>query len=495
MADRLRGRKARKVHRTPSRPRAREHRPAADGAGRAAVAARRGFAEAGRIRQRVARAFFPADQTAIPGWVLAVITVGCAALALARLGSLGMNTLWAEDGQVFYQGALNHPLHAFFEPYRGYWQITSRLVAAVVALFPVSQVAAATAVADAIMMGLFAALVYRACGEHIRNPWLRAVPAIVTAVCPVGQDTWGTITNLLWPMFFVAFVVLLWNPRRPVPIAVGATTVVLLALTSPFGLLLAPLAVVRVIALGRDRGSVIPLAFLGGVAGQSVYMAIAGGRQVSSAILPGLIERRYINFVAGQGFFGARYPLPFQPLGNAVMIALLAALVLVAASGRLRPFAIAALALAYSTVYFAVLLVLTVDASRAVLIKYPARFNMGSLLLLAYAVAVLLDAGLRGGTGRWAGRIRTVAQRRLAGLPRFAALVLSAVLVGCLAWSVTTTWNLGYPRRQSPTWSAALANARAECGQGARTVQVPITPAPTHQNWHVTLTCAQLGPG
>jgi hypothetical protein len=110
-------------------------------------------------------------------------------------------------------------------------------------------------------------------------------------------------------------------------------------------------------------------------------------------------------------------------------------------------------------------------------------------------VAVLLDAGLRGGTGRWAARIRTAAQRRLAGLPRFAALVLCAVLVGCLAWSVTTTWNLGYPRRQSPTWSAALAKARAECSRGARTVQVPITPAPTHENWHVTLTCAQLGPG
>jgi hypothetical protein len=40
-------------------------------------------------------------------------------------------------------------------------------------------------------------------------------------------------------MFFVAFIVLLWNPRRPVPIVVGAVSVVLLALTSPFSLLLA----------------------------------------------------------------------------------------------------------------------------------------------------------------------------------------------------------------------------------------------------------------
>jgi len=105
----------------------------------------------------------------------------------------------------------------------------------------VSQAAAANAVADAIAVGLLAALVYRASGEHIRNPWLRAVPAVVTVACPIGQETWDATTDLQWPMFFVAFVVLLWNPRRPVPIAVGAVSVALIALTSPFGLLLVPL--------------------------------------------------------------------------------------------------------------------------------------------------------------------------------------------------------------------------------------------------------------
>jgi hypothetical protein len=419
--------------------------------------------------------------------VLAVIWVGCASLAVTRLGAAGINTLWAEDGQVFYQSALAHPLHAYFEAYQGYLSTAPRVIATVVALFPVSQVAAANAVADATVMGLFAALVYRACGQQIRSPWLRAVPAIMTAVCPIGQETWGATADLQWAMFFVAFVVLLWNPRRPVPIAVGAVSVVLLALTSPFGLMLAPLAVLRVIALGRDRGLVIPLAFLPGVAVQTVALAMGRGRPFSSAFRPGLIERRYAAFVAGQGFFGARYYLPWQPLGNAVVIALLAALVLVAASGRLRPFALAALAMAISGVHFVLLSVLTADSNSG-------RYSLGSLLLLAYTVTVLFDAGLLGG-GRWTGRVGTASKRRLAGLARFAALLLCAVLTGCLAWSVTTTWPLKDPRRQQPTWSGALANARAECSRGARSVQVPITPPNTKQNWHVTLTCAQLGPG
>jgi hypothetical protein len=423
--------------------------------------------------------------------VLAVITAGGAALAVTRLGSVGMNTFWAEDGQILYQGALTHPLHAYVEPYRGYLMTAPRVVATVAALFPVSQAAAANAVADAIVIGLLAALVYRASGEQIRNPWLRAVPAVVTVACPIGQETWDATTDLQWPMFFVAFVVLLWNPRRPVPIAVGAVSVVLIALTSPFGLLLVPLAMVRVIAVGRDRSRVIPLAFLAGVAAQAVCMVFAGGRKTSSAILPGMIEQRYAAFIAGQGFLGARYSLPWQQLGDAVLIAVLAALVLIAASGALRPFGLAALALAHSAAYFAVLMTLTDGANQG----YALRYNLGPFLLLAYAVTVLLDAGLRADADGWAGQARSADLRHLARLPRLAALVLCTVLAGSLAWSVTTSWNLREPRRQQPTWSGALANARAECGRGARTVQVPITPPNTGQSWHVALTCAQLGTG
>jgi hypothetical protein len=424
-----------------------------------------------------------------------VLTAGCAALALGRLGSAGLNRFWAEDGQLLYQGALNHPLHAYVETYRGYLVTAPRLVATVVALFPVGLAAAVNAVADAIVLGLFAALIYRASGEHIRNRWLRAAPAVVTVACPLGQETWGSTANMQWSMFFAAFVVLLWNPRRPVPVAAGAALVALLALTNPFGLLLVPLAVARVVALGRDRGQVIPLAFLAGVAVQGVAMAIVHDRQTASVFLPGKIERTYTAFIAGQGFFGAQHPLPWQPLGTAVVLAVLAALVLVAASGRLRSSAVAALAMAYSAGYFAVLMVLTGGAGEWGAVN---RYNVGPFLLLAYAVTVLLDAALPGpAAGRAAGPGWTASagRRTLASLPRFAALALCAVLAWSLAVTVSTSWHLRQPRRQQPTWSGALVTARAECGGATRTVQLPIAPPNTAYHWHVTLTCAQLGPG
>ena len=129
--------------------------------------------------------------------------------------------------------------------------------------FRVSWAAAAAAVADAAVLGLLAALVYRASGAHIRNPWLRAVPALLTVVCPVGTETAGSIADLQWAMFFVTIVVLMWNPQRPAAIPAGLLTVTLTTLTNPFGLLLAPLAVVRIATLGRSRGTLIPLATLG----------------------------------------------------------------------------------------------------------------------------------------------------------------------------------------------------------------------------------------
>jgi hypothetical protein len=430
----------------------------------------------------LATIFFPADEPT-RGWVLAVIAVIAAVAAILRLGSNGMNTLWAEDGQVFYGEAMHSYAHAFFQPYYGYWQATPRIIAAVVVLFPVSWAAAVTAVADAAALGLLAALVYRASGAHIRNPWLRAVPALLIAVCPVGPETAGSIADLQWAMFVVAIVVLMWNPQRPTPIAAGLLTVALTTLTNPFGLLLVPLAVVRIATLGRSRGTLIPLVTLAGSAVEMAAMAIVGGRQSYYTIMPGSLARGYVDFVAGAGFFGIRPHLPWLALGTAVVVAAVVALMLVAASGRLRQSAVAAVVLAYSGAYFLAPVVLS-----GMTLGYGGgnRYFVGPMLLLAYAVIVLLDSTLRGDrVVGWAEgfRLRVDAFR-------LTAAVVCAALVACLAWSTAASWRIRNPHRLTPTWSAALASAHVKCSHGAQTVHLRITP-PT-RIWVVVLTCAQV---
>jgi hypothetical protein len=440
-------------------------------------------ATARRARDWLARDVFPADDTSARTATLAALAVGLAAALAAglRLGAQGMNTLWAEDGQVFYAAAKHAALpDVFFHTYRGYMHAGPRTVAAAAALFPVKWAAAGIAVGDAIALGLLAAIVYRASAPFIRNPWLRVVPALLIAACPVGQETIGSIANLQWFLFFAAVVVLLWNPRRPLPIAIGVVTVLFATMSSPFGIFLIPLAGLRLLVFLADRASVIPVAALAGFGMQTLIMVGATGRTSYTTVVPGKLTSLFVSGVVGQGFFGARYSAPWPALGTVAVIAIAAAWALVVATGRLRSFTAASVTLIYALVFFAVPVVL----DGMTIGQPPAyRYYVGPLLLIVFAVTVMLDGALRRPDHlRWAEAYRPV------------PAVLCAALLVCLGYSAVTTYRAPDPARSAPTWSAALNNARIRCGHGAPRAAVPITPVSVH-HWKVVLSCSQISRG
>jgi hypothetical protein len=406
-----------------------------------------------------------------------------AVAAVMRLGSEGMNTLWAEDGQVFYAGAKHASLpHVFFHTYRGYMDAAPRVVAAFDALFPVKWAASSIAISDAVALGLLAAVVYRASQAHIQRPWLRVIPALLVAVCPVGQETFGTIANLQWFMFFVAFAVLLWNPQRPVPIAAGAVTVAFTTLSCPFGLLLVPIAAVRALVFRRSRAAVIPLCTLAGVGIQTLMMAYASGRHSYYTVLPGKLAGLFIAGVAGQGFFGGHYQMRWMALGTVVVIAVTVAWALIAVMGLPRQFAVASLALIYSLGYFAAPAVLN-GMSAGMSVSPGIRYFAGPLLLMVFAVVVLLDGALSlQNRFPWTGHCRP------------AAVILCTGLLACVGYSAVASWRTPDPSRATPTWSAALTAARTQCRRGAASATLPITPV-SPLRWRVVLSCSQIKAG
>jgi hypothetical protein len=355
-----------------------------------------------------------------------------------------------------------------------------RTVAAAAALFPVKWGAAGIAVGDAIALGLLAAIVYRASAPFIRNPWLRVVPALLIAACPVGQETIGSIANLQWFLFFAAVVVLLWNPRRPLPIAIAVVTVLFATMSSPFGILLIPLAGLRLLVFLANRASVIPVAALAGFGMQTLIMVGATGRTSYTTVVPGKLTSLFVSGVVGQGFFGARYSAPWPALGAVAVIAIAAAWALVVATGRLRSFTAASVTLVYALVFFTVPVVL----DGMTIGQPPAyRYYVGPLLLIVFAVTVMLDGVLRRPDHvRWAEAYRPV------------PAVLCAALLVCLGYSAVTTYRAPDPARSAPTWSAALNNARIRCSHGAPRAAVPITPISVH-HWKVVLSCSQISRG
>jgi hypothetical protein len=446
----------------------------------AASAARRRTAWLERARAALISSLFR-ESAPVRATALAGVGLLAAAVAALRLGGQGLNTLWAEDGQIFYVSARRASLpHVFFHTYRGYMHAVPRLVAAAAALLPLKWAAAAMALGSAVVLGLAALIIYQATQAHIRNPWLRLVlPALIVA-CPVGQETIGAVANLHWPLFFTAFAVLIWNPRRPAGLTAGALTVVLITLSTPFGVLLLPLAVVRAVVFFRDRGAIIPFCAVAGTAIQAVVMAFASGRPEYHTILPGKLTSTYLSGVTGQGFFGTRYHAPWHALGTAAVLAIAVVAALTALPGLRHELATGLLAILYSLLYFGSPVVLS-----GMTIGQPGgtRYFVGPLELLVFAIAVFLQGALD----------RPSSSRRSRG--QLASAALCGVLLVCLGYSVATSYRAPDPARSQPTWSAALDHARQSCRAGARQAVLPITPISHKHHWHVTLSCAQIERG
>jgi len=455
---------------------------------------RSGIADAGGARHRestpparwrgaFARTLFTPDQTVTPPAVLGAIVILAATVAALRMGPHGMNTLWAEDGQVFYSGARQGSfLHNFFETYRGYMHAAPRLVVAAAALFPLSWAAVTVTLGNALVLGLLAAVVYCASAPHIHQRTLRIIPAALIAACPVGPETIGSVANLQWFLVPAAFLVLLWNPQRPLPIAAGVVTVVFATLSSPFGVFLAPLAVVRAVVLGRRRGALIPLAAMGGIVVQGLIMMSTHDRDSYDEVRPGTLSRMFVDYVAGQGTTGVRYFTELRITGI-VVLGVLGALFLLAAAARLLPqLTAAALFVLFSVLFFTAPIVLS-----GMTIGKPGgnRYFVTPFLLLAFAVMTLTSASLsRIDQGGWVWQIRPF------------GMVLRGALAASLVFScVTCVPSMYSEARFAPTWSGGLDQARKECRAGARLVAIPITPVSAVHNWRVVLKCSQVGSG
>ena len=84
--------------------------------------------------------------------------VGFVALSTVSLlrqsGAPATNTIWAEDGAVFYSEALRHSFFGgLFTPYGGYLQLYPRLAFGLLRFLPVGDIAATTAIVGAASFG------------------------------------------------------------------------------------------------------------------------------------------------------------------------------------------------------------------------------------------------------------------------------------------------------------------------------------------------------
>jgi len=402
----------------------------------------------------------------------AALTVGAgflfiaamALLSLARQSGPGaLNSIWAEDGNVFYQSTFHQGfVTQLFAPYNGYLELVPRLLIQVVALFPVASAAAAIAVIGAVSSSALALLVYHAAARHIASPALRLCIAVPTAIVVFGQSEVGNgIVNIQWYLLYAAFWMFLWNPQSR-PRRILAAAVLLCAVgTNPVpALALTPLLLARLWARPW-RESVWQTA---GVLAGALYQAV-------SVLRGGLSSRNHLNF----SFDPSWVPQWFADdvLGHA--------LISPAETG---------LAYGTSAVGAALLLLLALVAWRAGLPRQQwllagvcAGYSVGIYFVLSVAGAARND---RYGVAPVLLMITTAAV-----LCCCRAKWLTVLLCVLIAANLAANYYGGSQYRAAvPGWSKEVRLGREVCRHpGTTSAALQIAPGGT---WHVVVPCSAL---
>lgn len=417
----------------------------------------------------------------------AVVLIAALA-ALLRLPIKDLDTLWAEDGTAFLQVALHGPAtETIPQPHSGYLQVFPRIVAEVLTLLPVSAAGVAFSVVAALVVGLAAWTVWELGAAQLPSPWLRGLLAAAVVVIPAGGlEAADNVANSHWYLMYAAFWALV--ARRPgagrqvLPVVI----VVLAALSDPLSIVLAPLALGRLVLLRGWRDRWVVIAYVVAIAVQ-LHAVLSVERATGQTAAPrdivfGYALRVVLSSLTGNG--GARRIVDGMGSTGVWLVAGLALVCLLvgwALAGRFRLF-IAASAVA-SMGFFVVECLFALGG------QYPptgdlqsdltvgGRYTIVPALLLLTAFAVAAQAV----SARLTGRVALLG-----------AAVVAVPLVLCVASDYRPEG--GSLRTGAPSWSDEVEQAEEECATsaGATPDPVPIAPAGA---WTVALDCRDLADG
>jgi hypothetical protein len=460
-----------------------------------------------------------------PGWraVLAAVVVGLlvAWTASVRLGPTARDTVWAEDGGLFFRehlalGSVGSLLH----PYAGYLHLGPRLVVNAAFLLPVEWYALAVSTTCCALVGGVGAAVFVLAREVVPVWPLRLVLAAVPVLLPTAPwEITGNAANLHTFGLFLAPWLFAYRVRSWPGATVLALVTVLVVATEAQAVLFLPLLVLswapRTAATGLpDRGRAMPSRMV--ALPVTVAALVAAAAQVVTALTteresaPGDPTVRDVvsGFLAQT--VGGLWQADVAAVGRAVVahgwavvavpvvvlgvVLVLAVAVAVARGHRRTAVMVVALALSSGVVWTAALVAnasanghWSRSAPTALLEATPSRYAAAAGLLLTAALvvaaAVLVDGPVRrlvtpddavaseaavardGEVARDAAVAPhdAVASGRTGG----AARPLLAAVGWCVVALVVTSWVTNLPgtaqRSGGPTWRPQFVDARVTC--------------------------------
>lgn len=450
-----------------------------------------------RIRGALTNLSLPTPWPGDPGArraFLVVLVLGAVMLLVPRPWGWTGNYLFAEDGQVFLTQTLQHWWGTLFQTYAGYLHLVPRLLSLGCAgLAGPDGYAVCVDVGSVLVKALVAVVAFPVLAAYARS-WRWGVLAAATVLfLPTGQqEVLGNLTNLRWFLLvgaFFAVIALFQNGR----LAWSAATLALLAaLSDPMPMLLAPIALWRLVSARHNRSGwserLPSLALLLGVAIHLVNVNLternAVGRgtladlfDVPSQTIANLLVRGPLATQVGMTLTQdlLRVSVPFA------LAALVVSAALVFVAWRARREAPLTVAMATTLALFGMAFLFVTFAFPASYIalpdiwspSQPARYATLAGLFLTPAAVLLMSVA-------W----------HSARHPRVARIVVAAMTTS-LALAYLGDFGGDARHSSGDTWAELVTEARTQCGQGIDPAVVHNVPA--YEGWTTRIACDWLG--
>jgi hypothetical protein len=429
----------------------------------------------------------PPAGSGLRGWEAAGLALALFALAvvveISRIGwSASLDSLWAEDGPIFLQGAMTHSFFgAVSAEYAGYLVVVPRLIGEAASALPLQDAPETISILAAAVAALSGFVVWHASSGQISSPLLRGTLVVILVLTPVGGlETIDTAAYVAWYMLFACFWILLWRPRTTTAAVLAGLFVALTALSSPGVWFFAPVALLRLLAVRDRRDRAILAGYFGGGLVQLAAVASSsyeGPQTQWTADIWSDLLQRVVNGAA----FGLRLGgHAWVELGWPFLIVLTIAMAIGLAVGIARSDHsvrwLAGLAVPIALVMFVVSIY---QRAVATPMLWPAdawngsagRYSLVPAMLLVSVIVAIVDRSRRGRS--WSER------------SSWPGLAVVAVLLISMLVSLPARESV----RGTPPWEDALDSAARSClDDSESSTTLPISPP----GWGLELPCSAV---